>query len=239
MGLLDFLRGNSSDQPVAGNAAHQPIGSYGQQAAPVDNRPQEPDELTSHFHNDCVRVYLTEEGRYLLSSINIYGTMSVKVRKAPKSDENGDYYVKLTDDRLLGYLRQYAFDKALPKTRGEITAEVIGPIYAGDNCARLYIPISEEAIKRRDLKIWVSIDGGKWSGPQEVREEGGEILESRKGSGKPSYVIVAGNTRLCEITSRMDCYEAVAERSKYPLRLVIAEPRVSDYGPYWRLGLYF
>lgn len=202
----------------------------------VDNRPEMPAELADHF-SDCVRVTLTSDGWELMKH-QTQGHMTVRVRKARKPEPGAEYLVSLPDGVQVGYLSENDFLRSGAKTRGETEAEVYGPIWHGEESGRMYLPMTEDALRRRDMKLYANIDGKHWTGPEVVDGERGEILV-RSGKGKPTYVITAGGSRLCEVTPRMKCYSAIAERADMSIRLAFAERRESEHGPYWRLQLYF
>ena len=201
-----------------------------------DERQPMPQELADHFSN-CVRVSLTHEGWELMQQ-QTQGHMAVRVRKARKPEKGAEYTVSLPEGTHVGNLSENDFLRSGAKTRGEMEAEVYGPIWQGENSGRMYLPMTEEALKRRDMKVYVNIDGTRWTGPDVVDGERGEILV-RSGKGKPTYVITSGGSRLCEVTPRMKCYEQIAERADMGIRLAFAERREGEHGPYWRLQLYF
>lgn len=201
-----------------------------------DERKPMPQELANHF-SDCVRVSLTREGWELMQQ-QTQGRMTIRVRKARKREEGAEYAVSLPDGTCMGHLSENDFLRSGAKTRGEMEAEVYGPIWQGESSGRMYLPMTEEALRRRDMKVYVNIDGTRWTGPDVVDGERGEIL-ARSGKGKPTYVITAGGSRLCEVTPRMKCYAQIAERADMGIRLAFAERRESEHGPYWRLQLYF
>lgn len=231
MGLLGKLAGLAATKATNGikKAMEKPDKN-------ADNRPPMSQELADHFSN-CVRISLTHEGWELMQQ-QTQGRMAVRVRKARKPEEGAEYTVSLPDGTHVGNLSENDFLRSGAKTRGEMEAEVYGPIWQGENSGRMCLPMTEEALRRRDMKVYVNIDGKRWTGPDVVDGERGEIL-ARSGKGKPTYVITAGGSRLCEVTPRMRCYEQIAERAGMGIRLAFAERREGEHGPYWRLQLYF
>lgn len=203
-----------------------------------DMRPPIPDDELAHWRNECVRVSVDHGAFGRLESLGRRPSVLVRKRRNEKYD--ADYVVSTTDGETLGWLSANDFMRTGAKTRGTTQAEVRMPEYQNDKYAILYIPITEEAKRRKEMTIWFNVPESRWSGPSErVDEVGGEILESRRGSGKPTYVITAGGLRICEVTSRMSCYAKVAERAGERVRRAIAEPRDGEHGRYWHVGLYF
>lgn len=204
----------------------------------ADERPPIPDELDDHYRRECVRVGGTYEHQDAIAALGERPV--VRIRKARKTVAGREYDVRDAGGTTLGYLSANDFMRSGAKTRGETVAEVRMPVWNGDSAVALYVPISDEAKERRRLDTWISVPSSRWTGPSErVDEIGGEILESRKGSGKPSYVITAGGMRLCEVTSRMKCHEKVSRLVGNPVRRIVAEPNEGEHGTYWRVGLYF
>lgn len=205
-----------------------------------DERPPMPDELNNHLRRECVRVWLNDDG-LAFSEGKRMDSVPVRVRKARKAEIGAEYTVSLTDGTVIGTIDYDKFLRSGVKTRGEVIAEVSGPIWQDSVYGTVHIPITAEAIERQKMSVWIDVGAEHWSGPdgQRVDATGGEILESRKGSGKPSHVVIGADTRLFDVTPRMACYSKVAERANLPLRRVIAESREGEHGPYWHIGLYF
>lgn len=210
------------------------------QAELNDDRPPMPEELEAHLNRECVRVWLNDDGLALADgkqSENI----AVRVRKARKPELGAEYTVSLTDGTVIGTLSYERFLRSGVKTRGEVTAEVNGAVWHGMRYGTMHIPITSEELERQKMNVWIDVSADHWSGPdgQRVDATGGEILESRKGSGKPTYVIIGADTRLFEVTPRMACYAKIAERANLPLRRIIAESQNGEHGRYWHIGLHF
>lgn len=203
-----------------------------------DERPPLTTDYTDHWANDCIRVWLNENGMSFAADKG-EERIQVRVRKSRKKEDGAEYSVSLTDGTVIGTLGKNDFMRSGAKTRGETAAEVYGPIWQGENYGRLYLIVSDEAKDRRSLTTHFTVNNDRYSANGPVDEVGGEILESSKGKGKPTYVIVAGGSRVCEVTARMGAYKTIAERADKPLRRVISEKRDGDYGPYWRISLYF
>lgn len=232
MGFLDRLTAAAKKQ-AAKEAAKK-------QEARRETLPSMPDELRTHLNRECVRVWLNEEGLAFTEGKHTE-SVPVRVRKARKGELGAEYNVLLTDGTIIGTLDYETFLRSGVKTRGEVTAEVSGPIWRESQYGTVHIPITDEEMKRQEMNVWIDVSASHWSGPdgQRVEATGGEILESRKGKGKPSYVIIGADTRLFDVTPRMGCYSKIAERANLPLRRVIAESREGEHGEYWHIGLYF
>lgn len=205
-----------------------------------DERPPMPDELRTHLDCECVRVWLNDEGLAFAEGKRME-SVPVKVRKARGAEVGAEYTVSLTDGTVIGTLGYDKFLRSGVKTRGEVTAEVSGPIWEGSTYGTMHIPITAEEMKRQEMNIWIDVGAEHWSGPdgRKIDATGGEILERRKGKGKPSYVIIGADTLLFDVTPRMGCYSKIAERADLPLRRVIAESKENEFGEYWHIGLYF
>ena len=231
MGLLGKL---------AGLAATKATNGMKKAMERQDDRPPIPDELQTHLNRECVRVWLNDaglaftEGRHMES-------VPVRVRKARKAEVGAEYDVSLADGTVIGTMDYETFLRSGVKTRGEVSAEVSGPIWEGSRYGTVHIPITEEEMKRQEMNVWFDVGADHWSGPDGARVDaiGGEILERRKGGGKPSYVVIGADTRLFDVTPRMKCYKTVAERANLPIRRVIAESKEGEHGEYWHIGLYF
>ena len=205
-----------------------------------DERPPMPDDLDAHLRRECVRVWLNDAGLAFTEGKRME-SVPVRVRKARNAEVGAEYTVSLTDGTVIGTLDYDKFLRSGVKTRGEVAAEVSGPIWQESRYGTVHIPITAEALERQKMSIWIDVGADHWSGPDGLRVDatGGEILESRKSKGKPSYVIVGADARLFDVTPRMACYAKVAERVNLPLRRVIAESREGEHGQYWHIGLYF
>ena len=210
------------------------------QIARQESLPPMPDDLRTHLNRECVRVWLNDEGLAFTEG-KCMESVPVRVRKARKVEVGAEYNVLLTDGTVIGTLDLDGFLRSGVKTRGEVTAEVSGPIWRESQYGTVHIPITDEAKKRQEMKVWIDVSASHWSGPDGLRVEatGGEILESRNGNGKPTYVVIGAGTRLFDVTPRMGCYSKVAERANLPIRRVIAESKENKYGEYWHVGLYF
>lgn len=209
-------------------------------AARQESLPSMPDELHARLSREYVRVWLNDDGLTFTEGKRME-SVPVRVRKSRKAEVGAEYTVSLTDGTVIGTLDYERFLRSGVKTRGEVTAEVSGPIWRESQYGTVHIPITDEAKKRQEMNVWIDVSASHWSGPDGLRVDaiGGEILESRKGKGKPTYVVIAADTRLFDVTPRMACYSKVAERANLPLRRVIAESKENEYGEYWRVGLYF
>ena len=206
---------------------------------PQDTRPERPYALQERLRRECVRVSLSEDGWNFLLNTQM-GWLTVKVRKNSRPEfERQDYTVTATDGLFVGWLSKNDFLRSGCKTRGEVKAMAYGPIWHGDTSGRVYIPITEEALKRRELDTWINVGSDYYTANGEVDEIGGDIFASTNGKGKPTFVIVTKSARICEVTSRMSCYETVAQLAGKKIRRIISERRQGDYGEYWRVGLYF
>lgn len=225
---------------VAGLAASRAASSIKKAVEKPDERPPMPGELDKHLRTECVRVWLNEAGLAFTEGRQMEN-VQVRVRKARKAEEGAEYNVSLTDGTVIGTMGQDGFLRSGVKTRGELTAEVSGPIWEGMRYGTVYIPITAERMKLREMNVWINVSTEHWTGPDGARVDatGGEILERRNGKGKPSYVVIGGDIRLFDVTSRMSCYSVVAERANLPLRRVIAEWKDGEHGGYWRVGLYY
>lgn len=209
-------------------------------AAERESLPSIPDDLQTHLNRECVRVWLNDTGLAFTEGKRME-SVPVRIRKAQNQEVGAEYTVSLTDGTVIGTLDYERFLRSGAKTRGEVTAEVSGPIWREWSYGSVHIPITDEARKRQEMNVWIDVSASHWSGPDGLRVDaiGGEILESRKGKEKPTYVVIAADTRLFDVTPRMGCYSKVAERANLPLRRVIAESKENEYGEYWRVGLYF
>ena len=204
----------------------------------LDLRPEMPDELAEHLSRECVSVTATPKGReYLLQQRQC--NVMVKIRKQRNPIVGEEYRVTTTDGLHVGYLSKENFLRAGLSTRGEFSAEVNGPIWAGRDYATMHVPITAEAMERKRFDVWISVNGNNYFPDCSVHEVEGEILQDNTGKGKSSFIVSAGSLRICRITPRMSCYDIVAERSGMRLRLVASERRNGEHGEYWRVGLYF
>lgn len=204
----------------------------------MDSRQEIPEELDEHLRRECVSITATPDGRNYLLRQTQCKTM-VKIRKQRNPIRGEEYRVTTSDGLHVGYLSNENFLRAGLSTRGEVETEVYGPIWAGRDYGMMYIPITAEAMERKKLNTWISVSSNNYFASGEVHEIDGEILQSNTGKGKQQYIISAGSARICKITPRMACYDAVAERSGMRLRLVVSERRDGEHGEYWRVGLYF
>ena len=88
---------------------------------------------------------------------------------------------------------------------------------------------------------WLNVGGDRWKGPDAERIDLYGAMVSAVTDGDTVNVVVsdAQGHVLCTVTPKMKSYQDAMGRAGSVVSHLIAEKRMGDYGPYWRVGLYY
>ena len=214
------------------------------QTSEYDSRPVKPQDLSNHEQNECIKVIGTY---YCQEAINSLRSDIIDVTVEKKKNDWDMYSVVTTNGVRIGSLSEELIAKANIKKGVVRQAEIHRPVYQSMDEPEVYLPLSREEIEYKQhlesLKLWINIDGKKWEGGDGDRFDYYDvvILTDESGSGKPKYVVLGEGTKLFEVGSRMKSYDAIRERAQLKVkpRLLIAERKQGDYGPYYQIGFYY
>ena len=205
-----------------------------------DNRPLMPDDWANHIQNECVRVYSHEVEQNLTT---VPDQVAVKLYKPVKGETAWRVYS--LDKKLLGHLIPDMAQDAGLEIGKTYYAEIVRPCWRFKNSHEMYIPYTVEALeakkRKKALTLWINLDYDKMLGDKSDRMDyyDARIIVNRMDGEKPIYGVIADERMLFQVTPRMKNYDEIAKRAKLPIRRIICELRVSDYGYYYRVGFYY
>ena len=207
--------------------------------AATDQRPDVPDDLQRHWDDECVMVSGAAYHENAIAGVPNGGTIELKLRK-----HDGNYRVETLDGAEVGTIYKETFDRSRLSSRGTVVAEVYQPVYRGMEYIAVYVRLTDKQIaKAREmeaLKFWFTVDASWWTGGSErIKTHDASVWSPAGKSGKQPYMFMDGNMALFRITPRMANYQDISDRVTYPIRMLIAEPKEGEHGPFWRVGLYF
>ena len=207
-----------------------------------------PDELRIHQKEECAKVAFTIYHQENLSKLK-GDTVEIEITKCKPGPNFSLPYMVSAGGVLLGGLSQEMVDLRCLQVPGKRIAEISRPVYANQEYIELYIPLTEDELKKKQekedekeaLKLWFNVTGDKWEGPEGEHQEYGtaKILEQPEEGKKSSYIITGDGIRLCTITSRMKSYADIEARYGKKISHLTAKQYEGDYGKYWRVGLFY
>lgn len=130
-----------------------------------------------------------------------------------------------------------AKDAASSKAKDAVRDAVSKRAGQGSKLAAAAIGAANAVGSQQAAKAWVNVKDSHWHGPQDEEQD---HYRATIVHAAPNFELHAEDgTLLCDVTPRMSGFGEFEQRNGSTVDHVVVKRYEGDYGPYWRVGLFY